>query len=191
MNDSAAAADDEPRSETESDAAPPDEDAELERLAKLSLVEFDRARKAAAEKLGVRASILDKLVAAQAQRTRARYQEDGKQGRPIEFQEVAPWDQPVDGAQLLGALVEVLGRYVVMSEHQRVAIALWLVHAYLIDRSMISPRLAIRSPVKGCGKTTSARRIDPLGAAAIGDRQCQPVRDLPRYRWASADVVDR
>ena len=153
-NDSAAAADDEPRSETESDAAPLDEDAELDRLAKLSLVEFDRARKAAAEKLGVRASILDKLVALKRSELGLDTKEDGKQGRPIEFQEVAPWDQPVDGAQLLGALVDILGKYVVMSEHQKVAIALWILHAYLIDRSMISPRLAIRSPVKGCGKTT-------------------------------------
>ena len=152
--DSAAAADDEPRSETESDAAPLDEDAELERLAKLSLVEFDRARKAAAEKLGVRGSILDKLVALKRSELGLDTKEDGKQGRPIDFQEVEPWDQPVDGAQLLGALVEVLGDYVVMSEDQKVAIVLWILHAYLIDRSMISPRLSIRSPVKGCGKTT-------------------------------------
>ena len=137
-----------------SSEAPIDEDAELERLAKLSLFEFDRARKAAAEKLGVRASILDKLVAAKRAELGLDAKEDGKQGRPIEFQEVEPWDQPVGGAQLLGALVKILGDYVVMSEHQRVAIALWLLHAYLIDRSMISPRLAIRSPVKGCGKTT-------------------------------------
>lgn len=130
-----------------------DDDAELERLAKLSLFEFDRARKAAAEKFGVRASILDKLVAAK----RAELgldADDGKQGRAIEFPEPELWSEPVDGAELLGALVDVLGQYVVMSEHQRVAIALWLVHAYLIDRSMISPRLAVRSPIKGCGKTT-------------------------------------
>ena len=118
------------------------------------LFEFDRARKAAAEKLGVRGSMLDKLVALKRSELGLDTKEDGKQGRPIEFQEVAPWDQPVDGAQLLGALVDILGDYVVMSEHQKVAIALWILHAYLIDRSMISPRLAIRSPVKGCGKTT-------------------------------------
>ena len=131
-----------------------DDDAEIERLAKLSAFEYERGRKAAAEKLGVRAPMLDKLVALKRSELGLDAKEDGKQGRPIEFQEVAPWDQPVDGTQLLGALVDILGRYVVMSEHQQVAIALWILHAYLIDRSMISPRLAIRSPVKGCGKTT-------------------------------------
>jgi hypothetical protein len=137
----------------EPESGPSDDDAEIARLAKLSQIEFDRARKVAAEEFGIRASILDKLVA--AKRTELGLdQADGKQGRAIEFPEPQPWDQPVDGAQLLGALVEILGKYVVMSEHQKVAIALWIMHAYLIDRSMISPRLAIRSPIKGCGKTT-------------------------------------
>jgi hypothetical protein len=132
---------------------PGDDDAEIARLAKLSHIEFDRARKVAAEEFGIRASILDKLVA--AKRTELGLdQADGKQGRAIEFPDPQPWDQPVDGAQLLKAMVEILGKYVVMSEHQKVAIALWIMHAYLIDRSMISPRLAIRSPIKGCGKTT-------------------------------------
>jgi Protein of unknown function (DUF3631) len=49
---------------------------------------------------------------------------------------------------------------------------LWVVHAYLIDRSMISPRLAIRSAVKGSGKTTCldvlARLVPrPLSAANV------------------------
>jgi hypothetical protein len=42
-----------------------DTDAEIERLAKLSLVEYDHQRKGAAEKLNVRASILDRLVQAE------------------------------------------------------------------------------------------------------------------------------
>ena len=41
-----------------------------------------------------------------------------------------------------------------MSDHARDAVALWVVHTYLLDSFQITPRLAIRSPVKRCGKTT-------------------------------------
>jgi hypothetical protein len=34
------------------------------------------------------------------------------------------------------------------------AIALWVLHAYVFDRFNITPRLALLSPVFGCGKTT-------------------------------------
>ena len=140
------------------EAAPPpiDDDAvELARLAKLDPLSYGRARKDAAKQLGgISVSLLDAAVRAKRAELGLNDGDDGKQGRPIEFQEVEPWDQPVDGAQLLGALVDILSKYVVMTEHQKVAISLWILHAYLIDRSMISPRLAIRSPVKGCGKTT-------------------------------------
>ena len=143
-----------PGAKAEAGDEPLNEDAELERLAQLSMFAYERERMAAAKALGVRAPMLDKLVALKRSELGLDAKEDGKQGRPIEFPEPELWREPVDGAELLGALVDALGQYVVMSEHQRVAIALWLVHAYLIDRSMISPRLAIRSPIKGCGKTT-------------------------------------
>ena len=98
--------------------------------------------------------------------------------------------QPVDGAELLDEMADALRRYVVMSEHQRVAIALWIVHAYLLDRCMISPRLAVRSPVKGCGKTTLLDVLARL-VPRLGDRQRHPDRNLPRHRRASADAADR
>ena len=41
-----------------------------------------------------------------------------------------------------------------MSEAAADACTLWCVHTYLIDAAWISPRLALTSPEKGCGKTT-------------------------------------
>ena len=146
-------------------------DAELERLAKLSPLKYERERKAAAEALGLRASLLDRLVA--AKRTEMGLDgANGKQGRPIEFPEPELWPYEVDGAALIEALAAALAKHIVMSVHQAVAAALWVVHAYLIDRSMISPRLAIRSAVKGSGKTTCldvlARLVPrPLSAANV------------------------
>jgi hypothetical protein len=41
-----------------------------------------------------------------------------------------------------------------MSDHATDTVALWVVHTYLLDSFAISPRLAVTSPEKGCGKTT-------------------------------------
>jgi Protein of unknown function (DUF3631) len=136
-----------------------DADAEITQLAKLSLVEYDNQRKGAAEKLGVRTPILDKLVAAE----RAKLgldTDDGKQGRAIEFPEPEPWPEPVNGAALLEDLARSIRRHVVMSDAARDEAALWVLHAYMIDCFLVSPRLGVTSPTKQCGKTTL---LDVLG----------------------------
>jgi putative DNA primase/helicase len=66
----------------------------------------------------------------------------------------------VDGAELLDGIATAVRAHVVMSNHCRDACALWLLHTYLVDRFLISPRLGIRSPTKGCGKTLL---LDVLG----------------------------
>jgi putative DNA primase/helicase len=131
----------------------------IKRLAALSAIAYEQQRKAAAEKLGVRASILDKLV--QAERPD---DDDGKQGSAISFPEPEPWSEPVDGAELLKALADAIRSYVVMSDAARDTTALWTLHSYLIDRALVSPRLAITSPTKRCGKTTL---LDVLGRVAL------------------------
>jgi len=130
-----------------------DPDAEIERLARLSAVEYERQRKDAAEKLGMRASILDRLVI--GERTRLGLdKDDGKQGHAITFPEVEPWPAPVDGAKLLGDIATTIRNHIVMSDYARDICALWAIHTYLIKRFKISPKLSIRSPVRRCGKTT-------------------------------------
>jgi hypothetical protein len=71
----------------------------------------------------------------------------------------------------------MLGSYVGMQPHEYVAAALWIAHTHAYDRFMNTPRLALTSPVRGCGKTTllkiierlvpRARRMDGVSAAAI------------------------
>jgi putative DNA primase/helicase len=117
------------------------------------LVEYERARKAAAQKLGVRAPMLDKLV--NAKRAELSLDgDDGRQGHAISFPEPEPWPESVDGAVLLDALSNAIKRHVVIAEHSRDLAALWAVHTYLLDAFMITPRLAVRAVVKRCGKTT-------------------------------------
>jgi hypothetical protein len=83
-------------------AAPDDGEgaAEIDRLAKLAPFEYERQRKAAAERLDVRASILDRLVAAE----RFRFVSDNKQGRALSLPEAPPWRQSVNGTHLLAEL---------------------------------------------------------------------------------------
>ena len=68
--------------------------------------------------------------------------------------EPEPWPEPVNGAELLGRSAASIRRHVVMSDHAADTAALWGLHTYLLDCFGISPRLAITSPEKGCGKTT-------------------------------------
>ena len=138
-----------------------DDDAEIERLAKLSAFEYEHARAAAAKALRVRARMLDKLVAVKRSEL-GLDDDDGKQGRPLVFPEPEPASEPVDGAALLNALTKAIGSYVIMSDASRDAMALWIVHTYLVERFMISPRLAIRSPTHRCGKTTLIDVVSPL-----------------------------
>lgn len=76
------------------------------------------------------------------------------------------------------ALVEYLLReYVALKPHEYIAVALWALHSHTYDRYMVTPRLALRSPVANCGKTTlldilsrlTARpaKFDAISAAAL------------------------
>jgi putative DNA primase/helicase len=128
----------------------PDDNAEISRLASLSPLEYDRERKATAQKLGVRALSLDKLVKA----NRAEPYRAAEQGQALELPMPEPWPEPVDGAALLNDMASAISQYVIADEGAIESVALWVFHAWTLDAFPISPRLAITSPEKGCGKTT-------------------------------------
>jgi hypothetical protein len=139
-------------------SAPSDVDMEIARLAKLSRVEYDRERQSAADRLKIRVATLDKEVDAERGDT-----EDGaKQGHALSLPEPKPWPEPVNGADLLDAIATNIRRHVVMFNHAADTAALWIVHTHLLDCFGISPRLAITSPEKGCGKTTALDVVSRL-----------------------------
>jgi len=129
-----------------------DQDAEIKRLATLPQQQYEQERKSAAEKLNIRLRVLDRLVEPKQAKNKPNG-DDGKQGRAFSIPEPEPWPKPVNGAELLDAIADAIGRYVVMPEHSRDTVALWIMSTYLLDHFSITPRLAIRSPTKGCGKT--------------------------------------
>jgi uncharacterized protein DUF3631 len=124
--------------------------AEIMRLARLAPMDYERGREAAARRLGFRVSALDSFVKAQ----RAESTEVGGQGRQFEVPKPDPWSDAVDGAALLSDMTAAIRRYVALPEGTAETVAVWVVHTHCYDAFMISPRLAITSPEKGCGKTT-------------------------------------
>lgn len=139
-------------SEPAPDSGTDDDNAEIKRLAALNLFEYDRQRTAAAKRLGIRGETLDKLVRA----TRGESDKAGNGGgAALEFPEVEPWPERVDGAVLLNELTASVRCFLSLPEHAAPAIALWTVATYIIiNHGHIAPTLAVTSPEKRCGKST-------------------------------------
>jgi hypothetical protein len=129
----------------------PDEiDLEIVRLAKLRAIDYEQIRREAAAKLSIRASILDKFVAA----ARPPDESAPGKGRPLELPAPEPWPEPVNGAALVPELTGAILKYVVLTENDALTVAMWILHAYCFDAFACTPRLAITAPEKRCGKTT-------------------------------------
>jgi putative DNA primase/helicase len=76
-----------------------------------------------------------------------------RQGSALDLIDDQPCEDPADGVELLADLTGTLKRFVVLSRHVAVAIALWIVLTYLTDHVDVLPRLQLSSPTKACGKT--------------------------------------
>ena len=124
-----------------------DSQAALCRLAALSPFEYEQVRQKEAEKLGVRVTVLDNEV-----KNRRPKPQDGPESRAI-VEEIEPWDEPVNAAEILDEIKNILQAYLVMEEAMFVACALWVILSYTYDSFRILPLLGITSPEKRCGKT--------------------------------------
>jgi putative DNA primase/helicase len=127
--------------------------ATIAELAKLSPIEFDRRRKAAAEQLGVRLTALEDEVKL------ARKGINAGQGRKVEAQEVEPWDKPVDGAELLDEMSAAILAHIVLTKEQADTVALFSVYTHGYQMFKVAPRLGVRAPTRECGKSELLLRI--------------------------------
>lgn len=148
--------------------APPtlvvDAEAAISRAAALSVVEYETQRKALAEKLGMRASILDEAVVAK------RTKEEAPAAAIADvFPVVEPWGEPVDGAALLDAIRSAAAAHLVMADGDaaQAAIALWIAWTYVDDTRDTAPLLGFSSPTPGCGKTTAMTLVSRLAARPL------------------------
>lgn len=78
-----------------------------------------------------------------------------------------PWPEPVGTAALLEELASIYCRFVILSEHGPEALALWTLHSYTFEHGEFSPILALISPEKRCGKTTTLHLADCLSRRAL------------------------
>lgn len=139
-------------------------DMEVQRLAKLSPLEYERVRKQEAIRLDIRSSALDQAV----KQARAMGPPGvAKQGMPLLVELPEPWDAEVNGSKLIDELATEIRRYIVLPEGADITMALWVVHTHAFECSPITPRLALVSPEKRCGKTTALRMMDMLANKAL------------------------
>ena len=76
-------------------------------------------------------------------------------GRRLVFIDPEPWPEVVDGAALLGDLAQTYRRFVSLPGGGAEALALWILFTYALDAFDVAPILALCSPLKRCGKTTT------------------------------------
>jgi hypothetical protein len=69
---------------------------------------------------------------------------------------------------VLSLVLALIEDHVAITHEERMAVALWVLHTWVFARFSITPRLALLSPVRGCGKTTLLTLIQLL--VAEGDR---------------------
>jgi Protein of unknown function (DUF3631) len=72
----------------------------------------------------------------------------------LEFTQIEPWPEPVDGSALLTALAELIKRFVVLPQWAPETLALWTLHTYAYHLRDVSTYIGVESPEKRCGKTT-------------------------------------
>lgn len=148
----------------------PTDDMEIVRLVALSGIEYDRQRKETAKRLDIRPSTLDKAV----EEKRGKTAPVQGQGTPLILAQPELWNEPVNGTILVGELTQAIRRHVVIPEAAGLAVALWVIHSYVFDVSLITPRLTISSPEKGCGKTTLLDVLHALVARPLMTANASP-----------------
>lgn len=122
----------------------PDDNATLERLATLSLMEYDRIRKEQAKALGVRESTLDKMV--------ADLRRDSTDAG-LDFADVEPWADRIAPAALLSEVSDTVRRFIICQPETAHAVALWVGMTWLMDVVQVAPLAVITAPEKRCGKS--------------------------------------
>lgn len=140
-------------------------DAAVARLAALSLLQYDQARKTEAKALGIRVAILDAAV---------KVAREGTIADNLPFTDVDPWPEPVDPAKLLTDIATTIRRFIVCNEEVSHTVVLWVAMTWFINVVQIAPLAVITSPEKRCGKSLLLSLLGRLSARAITASSISP-----------------
>jgi putative DNA primase/helicase len=158
----------------------------LEELAAMSLIEYDQSRKKAAEELGIRTSVLDATV-----RQRRVELSDIEPEPLFPHWEVEPWPKPVDGDDLLAAIIRRTRSHVIVDRDQAIAVALWVMVTWAHDAATHSPILLMTSAEANSGKSTLTFIISFIVRRGM---VCAQISEAALYRgieiWLPTILVD-
>ena len=146
-------------------AGPADPNAVIQALAAASTVEYEQRRTKAAKALGVRTTVLDRLVK-DARKT--------KEDSDLPFEETEPWPVKVKADQLLSEISTTIRRFIVCSREVADAVALWVTMTWFMDVVQVAPLAVITAPEKRCGKTQLLSVLARLVARAIAASSISP-----------------
>jgi putative DNA primase/helicase len=125
-------------------------DEAIARLAAMPRLKYERVREGEAKLLHVRVAILDREVDAKRREAEVVAPSSGV----VLLDDHSPWPERVTTACLLNDLASAIRRHLIVPEAASDAIALWVAHTWVYERFDHTPRLAITSPTKRCGKST-------------------------------------
>ncbi|WP_024304113.1 DUF3631 domain-containing protein [Pseudogulbenkiania sp. MAI-1] len=133
----------------------------IERLAGLSALGYERAKKAAAERLGLDLPGL-KSVVTEHRKQRKATNDESAAGRGMLFDDVEPWPEPLAGATLLDDITAAVRCYVICQPETAQAAALWASMTWLIDVVNVAPIANITAPERNCGKSVMLSTLAKL-----------------------------
>jgi putative DNA primase/helicase len=141
---------------------------EVARLAKLDRAGYLAERKATAKALGIPATELDKLV------EKARPAPEVAAREPLAPLPPEASPEPVIPRAVLDEVRDFLRRFIVVDAHALIAIALWIAFTHCFEVAETSPRLAILSPTKRCGKSRLLELLAALCPSALSASNLTP-----------------
>ncbi len=118
------------------------------RLAKLTRADYEQCRKFEAKQLRVRVGALDAEVDAR----RAKKVDCGPKSATVQFPDLKPWEDPVDGVELLNALAVKCDSFIWLPPHGATVLPLITLYSYCWRCFEYAPILAVTSPTPSCGK---------------------------------------
>ncbi|MGQ4005541.1 DUF3631 domain-containing protein [Francisellaceae bacterium CB300] len=131
----------------------------FEELAKLDELEYERVYKNKAKELEVSTQFLNKKVE-QIKAIQA------KESDNI-VENIEPFDGNVCGVELANQIESLFDRYVFLPQGGSTAISLWIMGTYVFNSFRIFPNIAITSPERRCGKSSTLDIIEALSYKSL------------------------
>lgn len=100
--------------------------------------------------------------------------QEAREQPSIAFVDPEPAPEPVEVGETLDELVTLVRKHVILSTHEALACALWVLHTWIVDRLEITARLVVTAPTKQSGKTRLLKLLAALVRRALPTASLSP-----------------